>query len=296
MGTGYLIVQVTDNEEALPVAGAEVKIYSAGGALLYTTATNANGITAPVALSAPPKELTLDPNYLEPAYSVYDVTVTARGIVAEHIRGVQIVDTQTSILPVRALPLESEPGGIREIEINIPPVGLLIPVQNRQAEIPPAQSGSPEAGNEAIVSVMAMPAEYDPAYQRMIPSAEPVPAPQPRVMRGVIIPDYITVHLGIPTNAAARNVRVRFPDYIKNVVSSEIYSTWPYNSLVANTHAIVTFALNRVYTEWYRSRGFNFDMLEYKKNPGDKPFSIYSLLYNMGLVRVNSFKKFIENY
>ncbi len=55
-------------------------------------------------------------------------------------------------------------------------------------------------------------------------------------------------------------MRVAFSDYIKNVASHEIYSTWPYNALVANIHVIVTFAINRVYSEWYRSRGFNFDI------------------------------------
>ncbi len=73
------------------------------------------------------------------------------------------------------------------------------------------------------------------------------------------IPQYITVHLGTP-NSNARNVTVTFPNYIKNVASSEIYPTWPESSLRANITAIVTFALNRVYTEWYRSRGYNFDI------------------------------------
>jgi peptidoglycan hydrolase-like protein with peptidoglycan-binding domain len=76
----------------------------------------------------------------------------------------------------------------------------------------------------------------------------------------VFIPEYITVHLGTPTNSSARNITIKFIDYIKNVASSEIYPTWPTNSLIANIHCIVTFAINRVYTEWYRSRGFNFDI------------------------------------
>ena len=73
------------------------------------------------------------------------------------------------------------------------------------------------------------------------------------------IPDYITVHLGKP-NQNARNVVVPFPDYIKNVASSEVYPTWPENALRANILAQVTFALNRVYTEYYRSRGYDFDI------------------------------------
>ncbi len=73
------------------------------------------------------------------------------------------------------------------------------------------------------------------------------------------IPETITVHLGTPDSNAA-NVTVDFPTYVKNVASSEIYPTWPENSLRANIYVITTFALNRIYTEWYRSRGYDFDI------------------------------------
>mgnify|MGYP004478151863 FL=1 len=73
------------------------------------------------------------------------------------------------------------------------------------------------------------------------------------------IPETITVHLGTP-DSNAPNVTVDFPSYIKNVASSEIFPTWPENSLRANIYAITTFALNRIYTEWYRSRGYDFDI------------------------------------
>ena len=76
----------------------------------------------------------------------------------------------------------------------------------------------------------------------------------------VTIPEYITVHLGEPDDSGAPNVRVPFIDYIKNVASSEIYPTWPETALRANIYAQVTYALNRVYTEWYRSRGYDFDI------------------------------------
>ena len=74
-----------------------------------------------------------------------------------------------------------------------------------------------------------------------------------------VIPESITVHLGAP-GSNAENVTVPFVDYIKNVASSEIYPTWPENALRANIYAIITFALNRIYTEWYRSRGYDFDI------------------------------------
>ncbi len=74
-----------------------------------------------------------------------------------------------------------------------------------------------------------------------------------------IIPDKITVHLGAP-DSSAQNVTVSFADYIKNVASSEIYPTWPENAIRANIYAIISFALNRYYTEFYRSKGYNFDI------------------------------------
>ncbi|MBQ8304069.1 MAG: peptidoglycan-binding protein [Clostridia bacterium] len=73
------------------------------------------------------------------------------------------------------------------------------------------------------------------------------------------IPEEITVHLG-PPSAAAENITVPFTEYIKNVASSEIYPTWPENALRANIYAIISFALNRIYTEWYPSRGYDFDI------------------------------------
>ena len=73
------------------------------------------------------------------------------------------------------------------------------------------------------------------------------------------IPQRITVHLGRP-DSDAENVTVSFVDYVKNVASSEIYPTWEESALRANILAIVSFALNRVYTEWYRSRGYNYDI------------------------------------
>lgn len=74
-----------------------------------------------------------------------------------------------------------------------------------------------------------------------------------------VIPETITVHLG-PPDSAAQNVTVGFADYVKNVASSEIYPTWPENALRANIYAIISYALNRVYTEYYPSRGYDFDI------------------------------------
>ena len=75
-----------------------------------------------------------------------------------------------------------------------------------------------------------------------------------------IIPEFITVHLGAPTNTAAENITVSFPDYIKNVASSEIFPTWNVEAIRANIYAQISYALNRIYTEYYRSQGYNFDI------------------------------------
>ena len=237
MSYGYLKFSVHTGDDALPVAGAQITVRGTDGKVIYKTVTDENGNTGGFKIWAPDKALTLDPNNKKPTYSLCIADIAAKDYVTKHIEGIPIVDTQTTVMPVNMQPLSEEEMVVTDEYIDIPPVNLLNPVKNRQTTPPP----------------MA-PAD----------SGETVPAMAMTDSRGifsdVLIPDYITVHLGIPTNASARNVRIRFADYIKNVVSSEIYSTWPVNSLRANINAIVTFAINRIYTEWYRSRGYNFDI------------------------------------
>jgi peptidoglycan hydrolase-like protein with peptidoglycan-binding domain len=218
MGTGYIRVQATTGSNALPVADAEVTIKQRNGANLIKTKTDLNGRTGDFALPAPPSTNTCSPQCV-PVCALCDVDVKAEGYVTKHILAVEIIDTQTTILPVDMEPLVDEPNPTRDSVVEIPPPGLSL--TNCEVIIPP---------------------------------------PIARAAKEVIIPDYITVHLGRPENTAARRVRVKFPDYVKNVASSEIYATWPEQSLRANIHAIVSFALNRVYTEWYPSRGYNFDI------------------------------------
>ncbi len=96
----------------------------------------------------------------------------------------------------------------------------------------------------------------------LVPRTRTPDAPEldPRILKEVFVPSYITVHLGKPNDRTAKNVTVSFPDYIKNVASSEIYPTWPENALRANILAQISFAQNRIFTEWYRSQGYNFDI------------------------------------
>ena len=78
-------------------------------------------------------------------------------------------------------------------------------------------------------------------------------------IRYPVVPENIIVHLGKP-GEAARNVTISFVDYISNVACSELYPTWPEEALIANIYAIITFTMNRIYNEWYRSKGYNFDI------------------------------------
>jgi hypothetical protein len=218
MGTGYIRVQVSAGEEAMPIADAEITIKKDRQSL-FRTQTDENGRTENFALPAPCYTYTLCPDTAERVYSLCDIDVRAAGYVTQHIRGIEIIDTQTAILPVHMEPLTGERH----------------PTMNTIEDIPPNSMNCPSE----------------------CPIRQASPA---RAQKEVIIPDFITVHLGRPENTAARNVRVPFVEYIKNVTSSEIYATWPEQSLRANIHAIVSFALNRVYTEWYPIRGYPFNI------------------------------------
>ena len=220
MGVGFLKIEARTGNGALPVSGANIVIRDSSGKILNQLKTDESGNTEAVPLSAPDKASTLKYNNPGPYYSTYEVEVSHARFITNVIRGVQIFDTVTSTLPVSMAPVPRTFEKSNLVrEVNIPSHGLL------------TQEGRKQQG----------------------------PKVQPKVLRDVAIPEYITVHLAHP-DSWARNVRVKFIDYIKNVASSEIYPTWPQASLVANIYAQITFALNRVYTEWYRSRGYEFDI------------------------------------
>ncbi len=121
----------------------------------------------------------------------------------------------------------------------------------------------------------------------------------------VQIPETITVHLGLPDDATAQNITIPFVDYLKNVASSEIYPTWPEAALRANIFAQITFALNRVYTEWYRARGYDFDItsttnFDQKYTPGKEIFEnvaqIVDELFNDYVVRQGNVQPLFTQY
>ena len=221
MGTGYLEVVTSTGGGALPVPNAKITVFN-GDNILYEFVTDESGVAESVPLEAPDVDLTLDPTYMGIPYSVCDVKAEAQGFSTFIIHGVEILDTETSILPIDMTPYLEE-GNI--VELDTPPHNL-VSMEGRQQEGP----------------------------------RESPPRPSSRVLSEVIIPEFITVHLGRPDNPLARNVTVPFTYYIKNCASHEIFSTWPPASLEANIYCIISFTLNRIFTEWYRVRGHRFDI------------------------------------
>jgi hypothetical protein len=212
MGTGFLEVVTTTALGGMPVVGARVTVFS-GDTVLYELVTDESGLTDTVALEAPARELSEDVNYYGIPYSVCDVKAEAEGFITVKIHDVEILDTETSILPIHMTPA-MEKGEFQDL--FIPPHNL-VSEESRRMDVPP------ETG---IVG--------------------------PRVLSEVIIPEFITVHLGRPDNPNARNVRVPFTYYIKNSASHEIFSTWPPASLEANIYCIISLTLNRIFTDSHR--------------------------------------------
>jgi hypothetical protein len=228
MGMGTLMVEARVADEALPIDGATIIVRNHAQREFFT---DANGQTVVFDIEAPDRERTLSPDIPAPHYSTVEVLVSKPGFVTNIIKNVPIFDGVDAYLPVHMLPEADGYPTTETIEIPKPAI---------EERGPRMMMAPPEPSIPAMTAV----------------SQDP---PHSSVLHEVIIPDYITVHLGKP-NDHARNLRVPFAEYIKNVTASEIYPTWPRNSLIANIHAIVSFTLNRVYTEWYRSRGFPFDI------------------------------------
>ncbi|WP_246240181.1 peptidoglycan-binding protein [Anaerocolumna sedimenticola] len=219
MGRGNLIIQVRTSTNSLPISGARIKITDQEGTLLYDLITDESGQTQQISLEAADRELSLDPHYTGTPYTTYQLDVEAPGFNNLHIVDVQIFDGENAIQPVALIPM---------LERQTTPMTFTVYIGKHAVEMT-------EPRNQAG------------------------PLIDPFVLRHVIIPNPITVHLGTPASDAS-NVQVPFIDYVKNVASSEIFPTWPQSALEANIYAIITFALNRVFTEWYRNRGYNFDI------------------------------------
>ncbi len=270
MAQGTLVVEVRSTERRQPVSNAAVTVTSEETGAGYELTTDASGRTARFVLPAPELAASFDPATAANAFSRYTIAVTAPGFAPVRIVGVQIFPGIDSVLPVRlaaapqaaAAPVFApravfaQPQTPPEAEtvIDIPVPAVLQPG-------PRNPIGPPDLVPQQQASSAPLHPYLSPAIPVFAPLSDSITVmqQQTRVLPTVYIPEAITVHLGAPgTNA--RNVTVSFTDYIKNVASSEIFPTWPENSLRANIHAQVGFALNRVFTEWYRSRGYNFQI------------------------------------
>ena len=123
-------------------------------------------------------------------------------------------------------------------------------------------------------------------------------------VRYPVVPSTITVHLGAP-DSDARNITVPFTDYISNVAANELYPTWPKAALTANIYAIISFAMNRIYNEWYRSKGYNFDITSspaydqaFKENRStyENIDNIVSEIFNNYVVKGNQIQPYFTTY
>ncbi|MDR1094028.1 MAG: peptidoglycan-binding protein, partial [Clostridiales bacterium] len=261
MEIGYLKVNATAGGESLPVAGAKITVTDKDGNVLYEDTANANGESTIFELDAPDAALTLKPDTAAAAFAAYGVLVTHSGFADKLYRGVEIVAGQTAILNVALNPLARGAANAPE-EITIPPPSTAQPTGRQDQAGADRPTGRQDRERTDETAGRQDRDRTDGATGRQAPEradGSPQSGRGARVLPDVIVPETITVHLGRPA-ADAQNVRVRFSDYIKNVVSSEIFPTWPENSIIANIHAAATFALNRVYTEWYRAKGYPFDI------------------------------------
>lgn len=220
---GLLQVNVVSIVNNFPIENATIRISYKGNpdSAVEQVSTNSSGQTEQVSLDAPPLEYSLTPGDQQP-YSEYNLSISAPGYKPLVISGTEILPDATAIQPVAMEP-ETDPVP-EETPIVIPDHTLYgnYPPKIAEAEIKPVG----ESG-EIVLS-------------------------------RVVVPQTVVVHDGAPTDSSAKNYYVPYRDYIKNVASSEIYATWPEATITANVLAIMSFTLNRVYTEWYRNQGYDF--------------------------------------
>lgn len=221
MDSGKLQVKVYDRNTLAPIENAIVYISYTGApeSFLERVTTNDAGQTDELVLEAPLLEYSMAPGEIQP-YSEYTVLVDTPGYAPFSVSGAEIFSGETALLDI---PLE------RREESSFP--NIVIPANTLWGNFPPKIAES---------------------------EVKPVNLPGEIVLSRVVVPETIVVHDGVPSDPTATNYYVRYRDYVKNVASSEIYSTWPDSTLRANILAIMSFSLNRVYTEWYRNQGYDF--------------------------------------
>ena len=226
---GRLKVQCFVGDTYVPVDGSRALLVPSAGqtgeSREVNLVTNSSGESQTIELDAPPLEYSQEPSQPTP-YSLYDLQVEREGFQVLVINGIQIFPGQTAIQQCRLVE-NSNRRGFRADVINISPNTL--------------------NGN----------------FPAKIPEEVDKPLPPPTggvVLPKPVVPEFITVHAGTPSNNSAPNYKVLYKDYIKNVASCEIYSTWSESTIRANIYAIISFTLNRIYTEWYKGKGKNYDI------------------------------------
>ncbi|MEG0354542.1 MAG: peptidoglycan-binding protein [Lachnospiraceae bacterium] len=221
---GKLQIRIVSEITSYPVSGATIQISYTGipGKSLEQVTTDGSGQTQTLELAAPPLEYSLNPTITQQPYAEYTLEVRAPGFEPISIAGAEILPEVTAVQNITLRPSDTV---TPEEEI------FVIPAHTLYGEYPPK-----------------------------IPEAEikPVNETGEIVLSRVVVPEYIVVHNGSPRDTTAKNYYVKYKDYIKNVASSEIYATWPADTIRANVLAIMSFTLNRVYTEWYRNFGNEF--------------------------------------
>lgn len=218
---GELKVSVFTADGTRPVENARVKISYTGesGQTIEEVRTDSSGQTPVLAVKTPPLEYSMKPSEQQP-YAEYTVQVEAEGFENSEIAGIQVLPSVRAEQPVR---LAFQAGA--EFE-------------------------------RLVIGPHTLWGEYPPKIEEA--EVKPVGESGEIVLSRVVIPEYVVVHDGPVNDTTAQDYYVRYKDYIKNVASSEIYATWPDDTIRANVLAIMSFTLNRVYTEWYRNKGKDF--------------------------------------
>ena len=234
MQDGYLSISVINASNNRPIQDALVNVYGMNdqqestGIVLENLRTDESGQVRNLTLDAPNIEYSLQPSDVKP-YSEYIVEVIAQGFETVQIRGTQILP---AVEALQNVPIGSPSTTNRKS-------------RKRQTEVVYDIAAHTLWGN----------------YPPKIPESSLKPLSAPTgfvVLDEPVVPEFIVVHDGLPEDTSAENYWVPFRQYIKNVASSEIYSTWPDQTIYANVIAIISFTLNRVFTEWYRNKGYNF--------------------------------------
>ena len=220
--TGRYQVAVGDRLSNRPIENARVRISYTGApdSIIEEVVTDSSGRTPVIELKTPPLEYSMEPVEQQP-YAEYTVQIDAEGFEPKEVAGSEVLPDVLSRQPATLNAME--PGESYQ-RVVIPPHTLFY-------EYPPKiEESEIKAINETGEIVLSK----------------------------VVVPEFVVVHDGPINDSSAENYYVRYRDYIKNVASSEIYATWPDDTIRANILAIMSFTLNRVYTEWYRNQGYDF--------------------------------------